>query len=91
MKLLITGSNGLLGQQLVSLCLATPIDFHAISSGENRNPSCPNTHYTSIDITDFNAVKHLTNTHVFTHILHTAAMTNVDACELNPTDCFQVN
>lgn len=91
MKLLITGSNGLLGQKLVSICLSRQIDFHAISSSENRNPECPNAQFTSIDITDFNAVKHLTNTHVFTHILHTAAMTNVDACELNPTDCFQVN
>lgn len=91
MKLLITGSNGLLGQKLVAECMAQRIDFHAISSRENRNPFCPNTQYTSIDITDFNAVKHFTDTQSFTHIIHTAAMTNVDACELNPSECYAIN
>ena len=91
MKLLITGSNGLLGQKLVADCIAQHIDFHAISSGENRNPTCPNTHYTSIDITDFIAVKSFLNVNSYSHIMHTAAMTNVDACELNPEECYKVN
>ncbi|MFM7681382.1 MAG: SDR family oxidoreductase [Bacteroidota bacterium] len=26
-----------------------------------------------------------------THVIHTAAMTNVDACELNPDDCYETN
>ena len=91
MKLLITGSNGLLGQKLVSDCIAQHIDFYAISSGENRNPTCPNTHYTSIDITDFMAVKSFLDVNSCSHIMHTAAMTNVDACELNPEECYKVN
>jgi dTDP-4-dehydrorhamnose reductase len=91
MKLLITGSNGLLGQKLVADCIAQHIDFHAISSGENRNPTCPNTHYTSIDITDFIAVKSFLDVNSYSHIMHTAAMTNVDACELNPEECYKVN
>ena len=91
MKLLITGSNGLLGQKLVADCIAQHIDFHAISSGENRNPTCPNTHYTSIDITDFIAVKSFFDVSSCSHIMHTAAMTNVDACELNPEECYKVN
>lgn len=91
MKLLITGSNGLLGQKLVADCLTQQIDFHAISSGENRNPACPDTHYTSIDITDFKAVKSFLDANAYSHIMHTAAMTNVDACELNPEECYRVN
>ena len=91
MKLLITGSNGLLGQTLVADCIAQRIDFLAVSSGENRNPSCPETKYASIDITDFKLVEKFIQENTFTHIIHTAAMTNVDACELNPDECYQVN
>ena len=91
MKLLITGSNGLLGQKLVADCIAQRIDFLAVSSGENRNPECPNTHYTSIDITDFSEVKRFLDLSSCSHIMHTAAMTNVDACELNPYECYKVN
>jgi dTDP-4-dehydrorhamnose reductase len=91
MKLLITGSNGLLGQKLVANCIAQQIDFQAISSGDNRNPSCPESNFTSIDITDFNVVEKFINENPCTHIIHTAAMTNVDACELDPTTCYRVN
>jgi dTDP-4-dehydrorhamnose reductase len=91
MKLLITGSNGLLGQKLVADCIAQRIDFLAVSSGENRNPSCPETKYASIDITDFKLVEKFIQENTFTHIIHTAAMTNVDACELNPDECYKVN
>jgi dTDP-4-dehydrorhamnose reductase len=91
MKLLITGSNGLLGQKLVANCIAQQVDFQAISSGDNRNPSCPESNYTSIDITDFNVVEKFINENPCTHIIHTAAMTNVDACELDPTTCYRVN
>ena len=91
MKLLITGSNGLLGQKLVADCIAQRIDFLAVSSGKNRNPECPNTHYTSIDITDYSEVTRFLDLSSCTHIMHTAAMTNVDACELNPDECYQVN
>lgn len=91
LRVLITGSNGLLGQKLVAACVSQRIDFQAISSGENRNPECPNSHYSSVDITDFGAIKRVLNTWSFTHILHTAAMTNVDACEVNPDRCYMVN
>ena len=91
MKLLITGSNGLLGQKIVANCIAQAIDFLAISSGDNRNPTCPESNYTSIDITDSNAVEAFIHENPCTHIIHTAAMTNVDACELNPVECYKVN
>jgi dTDP-4-dehydrorhamnose reductase len=90
-NLLITGSNGLLGQKLVALCLTQGLPFFAISSGDNRNPSCPETKYASIDITDFTLVEKFIQENTFTHIIHTAAMTNVDACELNPSACYAVN
>lgn len=91
MRVLITGSNGLLGQKLVASCLEQNIDFWGISSGENRNPTCPAERYSAIDITDFSAVQHFIETQHFTHIIHTAAMTNVDACEINPERCYEIN
>ena len=91
MRVLITGSNGLLGQKLVALCLQQNIDFLGISSGENRNPTCPTERYSAIDITEFNKVTLFLESERFTHIIHTAAMTNVDACELNPNACYAIN
>jgi dTDP-4-dehydrorhamnose reductase len=52
MKILITGSNGLLGQKVVDLCLEKGLDFLATSSGENRYSVCPAAQYKTLDITD---------------------------------------
>lgn len=91
MKLLITGSNGLLGQKISKLCLQENIPFLATSKGENRNPDCPSSQYKSLDICDSTAVKNLVLAELPTHILHTAAMTNVDECELKQAECTEIN
>ena len=91
MKILITGSNGLLGQKLVDLCLAKKIDFLATSLGVNRYSICPSERYQSFDITEEQQVQDVLNAYRPTHIIHTAAMTNVDQCELNPEACDLVN
>lgn len=91
MKILITGSNGLLGQKLVDLCLAKKIDFLATSLGVNRYSVCPLERYQSFDITEEQQVQDVINAYRPTHIIHTAAMTNVDQCELNPEACDLVN
>lgn len=91
MKLLITGSNGLLGQKLVKLCLQEQIQFVASSKGVNRNPDCPQSYYVELDITDKKLVGNLISEIRPSHIIHTAAMTNVDACESAPQDCELLN
>lgn len=91
MKVLITGSNGLLGQKIVKRCLKHNIPFLATSQGENRNPDCPSTHYRSLDLRDFDEVRSLLNEEQPSAIIHTAAITNVDACELDPELCQLVN
>jgi len=91
MKLLITGSNGLLGQKIVNQCISRRIEFIATSKGENRNSKCPEDYYHSLDICDKNAVYDSLNAIKPTHVIHTAAMTNVDQCELNPKDCQEIN
>jgi dTDP-4-dehydrorhamnose reductase len=90
-KILITGSNGLLGQKIVKRCLKHNIPFLATSKGENRNPECPATHFRSLDITDQKAVSELVEDYCPTAIIHTAAMTNVDQCETDPVGCELIN
>jgi dTDP-4-dehydrorhamnose reductase len=91
MKILITGSNGLLGQKIVKQLTKRGIDFLATSKGENRNPDCDETKYASMDICSESDILSVFNSYLPTHIIHTAAITNVDACELNPKDCVEVN
>lgn len=91
MKLLITGSNGLLGQKLVDFCLKSNIEFIPTSKGENRNSKCPEQKYRSMDITNRAEVLATIVNVQPTHVIHTAAMTNVDQCELNPDECELIN
>ena len=91
MKILITGSNGLLGQKIVEFCIEKSIDFIATSSGDNRNPSCPLARYKPMDITNGNEVKKVISDSKPTHVIHTAAITNVDYCQLHPSECEKVN
>lgn len=91
MKVLITGANGLLGQKLVELFLEQNVNFIASSVGENRNNDCPQENYFSMDITKNNEVNEVIEKSNPSHVIHTAAITNVDYCELNPNDCEKVN
>jgi dTDP-4-dehydrorhamnose reductase len=91
MKLLITGSNGLLGQKIVKRCLEHGIPFVATSKGENRNPDCPDAFYHPLDITVPLEVGDLLFRTRPTAVIHTAALTNVDYCEQHPEECFRVN
>jgi dTDP-4-dehydrorhamnose reductase len=91
MRILITGSNGLLGQKLVSQLLKSKIDFLASSKGENRNPDCPKENYFSLDICAQSAINELFARYKPTNVIHTAAITNVDACELDSDLCYLVN
>ena len=91
MKILITGSNGLLGQKLVKQLLNKNISFLASSKGENRNPQCPNTHYVQMDITKPSQVSAIFQEYLPSAVIHTAAITNVDYCESNISECKEVN
>jgi len=91
MKILISGSNGLLGQKLVKQLSKNNIEYLATSKGDNRNPDCPSKNYEAIDITDKNQVLRVVRDFEPDFIIHTAAITNVDYCELNEQECHEVN
>lgn len=91
MKILITGSNGLLGQKIVAQLSNQNIDFLATSQGKNRNSKCEDLKYKSLDITNLNEIKNIVQQYKPTHIINTAAITNVDFCEDNIELCQNVN
>jgi dTDP-4-dehydrorhamnose reductase len=45
----------------------------------------------ALDILDYDAVKNCIKSFEPTHVIHTAALTNVDACEENPELCREIN
>lgn len=92
-KILITGSNGLLGQKLVSLILQEN-DFSLIATakGENRIQSLyPDMRYVEMDITDKENVLDVIASEKPDYIIHTAAMTQVDDCEKDKNLCDLLN
>ncbi len=92
MKILITGSNGLLGQKLV-YALKKHSNMHLIAAarGENRILDKQGYVYENLDITDEKQVMELVIEHRPACIINTAAMTNVDECEKDREGCTNVN
>lgn len=92
MRLLITGSNGLLGQKLVKLLSGKDnIVLLATSKGENRINNKEGYQYQSLDITNKEEVINIVNEFQPHTVINTAAMTNVDACESDRELCWDLN
>ena len=91
-KILITGSNGLLGQKLVyNLKQRKDVELYATAIGENRLIDKSGYSFLSLDITDQNNVNKVIENVGPDVIINTAAMTNVDACEINKEACWKIN
>ncbi len=91
-KVVITGSNGLLGQKLVKLFLSkTGYEIHALSRGENRLHDTEGYTYYSIDLVNKDELAQTLELIRPEIIIHTAAMTNVDACEQQQSTCDLMN
>jgi len=92
MRILITGANGLLGQKLVSLLLGKDgVEIIATSRGNARIQGLDQAHYHSLDVTNIATVIDLFGKLQPDVVIHTAAMTQVDDCELNQEDCKIAN
>lgn len=91
-KVLVTGSNGLLGQKLTDLFLRQG-DWDLISTGVglNRHAAVEGYRYVSLDITDADAVASLLGSELPDVVIHTAAMTQVDDCEFKRDECVSLN
>jgi len=92
MKILVTGSNGLLGQKILAQGVNDPdLEILACSKGPDRVDSISGYSYFELDICDRQAVIDLIITQRPDVVINTAAMTNVDACESDKELCWQVN
>jgi dTDP-4-dehydrorhamnose reductase len=90
-KILITGANGLLGQKLVEQLVDEGM-FEVIATGKGPcRLKSEGFVYQNLDITDADQVNEVISRIAPETIIHSAAMTNVDQCELNKEDCLLVN
>lgn len=78
MKVLITGANGMLGQDLSEILL-------------QKNYEVIKTDVAELDITDKNRVYQVLEAHKPDFIIHAAAYTNVDKAEDEPETAFLIN
>ena len=91
-RILITGSNGLLGQKLVDLLRKqASVDLIATARGNNRLPVTEGYTYASLDITVQEEVLDIFDQFKPDVVIHTAAMTNVDTCETDRDGCDVLN
>ena len=92
MKILVTGSNGLLGQKLTPLLLEKDLEVIATGKGPDRtHTKNVNYRYLELDITDMGQVLDIVKTHKPDVLINTAAMTNVDQCESEQELCRKLN
>jgi len=93
MKIIVTGANGFLGQHLIKLLLGKDYTVIACSRGASRLSFAGSAQYRyySVDITDRMALHEIMSREKPAIVIHTAAMTRVDDCELEQETSYGVN
>lgn len=90
--ILITGSNGLLGQKLVyALAKCDDVNVIATSIGASRLINKAGYVYESLDIREKEKVETFFKRYKPDVVINTAAMTNVDLCESKQEECWAIN
>ncbi|WP_158797807.1 SDR family oxidoreductase [Pedobacter sp. L105] len=90
--ILVTGSNGLLGQKITSAILdKKQFNLVATSKGLNRFEVTDGYNYAEMDILDPVQVREVIVNYKPDAIIHTAALTNVDKCEKEHALAHQLN
>ena len=91
MKIMLTGSNGLLGQKLIEK-ISNDDRFELIATSlGNCVVNSDYFKYFSLDVTNQEKINHFVSKHLPDAIINTAAVTNVDYCEQNKVHCDNVN
>ena len=90
--ILVTGSNGLLGQKIIyKLLQRSDVNLVAGSKGENRLREKNGYTYINLDISKLEDVRVAIENFQPQVIINTAAMTNVDDCETKREECWAAN
>ena len=90
MRVLLTGANGLLGQKLVPLFLKEH-KHDLLATGRGPKRFGLDAQYAKLDVCDPVNVAAVFDEFKSEILINTAAMTNVDKCELNQEECHEVN
>jgi dTDP-4-dehydrorhamnose reductase len=90
MRILVTGSNGLLGQKLVEL-ISSGSDYLIATAKASLVIDLPKGEFHLLDVTDASAVENTIDLLKPDVIIHTAAMTQVDQCETEQEKCWLNN
>lgn len=90
--ILVTGSNGLLGQKLTDhLAGDSDLKLVATAKGVNRHPLKQGYVYEELNIMDENRLRALVQQYKPSHLVNTAALTHVDKCETERDLCWDLN
>ncbi|MEM1271881.1 MAG: dTDP-4-dehydrorhamnose reductase [Bacteroidota bacterium] len=91
-RVLITGANGLLGQQLVERFSRLP-RYDVLATGRDEAPkfAAASCGYANLDITSPEQVRQVFTDFAPSVVVNAAAMTNVDRCETDRDACWEVN
>ena len=90
MKILITGSNGQLGNELQKIVATGTAEIGSVSE-EIKNSEVFAMDVDTLDITNLEQVKRVLNEIKPTVVINCAAATNVDGCEENQDLAFKIN
>ncbi len=89
---LVTGSNGLLGQKITELVLASSrVQLIATNRGLNKYLGSNGYVYEEMDILEYHRVAEILAKYKPDALIHTAAMTNVDTCHEHNEACWRLN
>jgi len=91
-RILVTGSNGLLGQKITDAMLSDDsCTYIATSKGVNRHPVQTGYTYVPMNILVEAEARQVIETYRPDVLINTAAMANVDACERDPEGSYKMN
>src|SRR5512138_3626863 len=89
MRISVTGANGLVGSRLCRLLVVQGHAVTAVARGERRTVG--DFEYLSCDLADPEGVARAMASARPEVVVHTASMTEVDACERNPDAAWAAN
>jgi dTDP-4-dehydrorhamnose reductase len=91
-RVLITGANGLLGQELVRL-MSRFAEYDVLATARDPAPrfSDASCGYVPLDVTSSQDVRLIFQDFAPDVVINCAAMTQVDQCEVNREECWKVN
>jgi len=91
MKILVTGSNGFTGMHLCLSLVNKGFEVHALGRGECRLPHLDRMIYHSVELTSVRSLLKIFDKVAPDVVIHTAAMSKPDVCEIHREDCLKNN